>query len=90
MKDALDSPSQPSDARYFPVLLNVSDYLDAYDADFTDILLAIVTELAATLRADLKIELKDSYLTNRFKQIKKFLLSKVEIKAGYGQSSRGV
>jgi len=82
LKDALDSPSQPSDTRYFPVLLNVSDYLDDYDADITDILLAIVTELAATLRDKLGIELKDSYFTNRFNQIKEFFLSDVEISKG--------
>ncbi|MEK7703230.1 MAG: hypothetical protein AAB317_04650 [Nitrospirota bacterium] len=35
---------------YFPVLINMSDYLDDYDTAPTDILLAIVAELAATLR----------------------------------------
>src|ERR1700704_4788900 len=38
---------------YFPILLDVSEYLDDYDAAPTDILLAIVTELADTLRIKL-------------------------------------
>lgn len=43
---------------YFPILINVSDYLDDYDAAPTDILLAIVAELADTLRDRIGVELK--------------------------------
>ena len=67
---------------YFPILLDVSDYLDDYDASPTDILLAIVTEVADTLRAKLGIELKDNYFSKRLNEIKDFFLSDVEIKEG--------
>ncbi len=65
--------------RFFPVLLNVSDYLDDYDADVTDLLLAIVAELAASLRERLKIKLEDNYFAKRFNEIKRFLLREVDI-----------
>lgn len=67
---------------YFPIMLNVSDYLDDYDATPTDILLAIVTELADTLREKLGLELKDNYFVKRLDEIKKFFMSDVEINEG--------
>ncbi len=79
--EALKIPS-PNRKRYFPILLNVSEYLDDYDSSFTDILLAIVTELAATLRDELNIELKDSYFTKRINEIREFLQSEVEVNEG--------
>ena len=72
----------PTEDCYFPVLIDVSEYLDDYDVSVTDILLAIVTELADTLRAKLNVELKDSYFTKRLNEIKEFFLSDVEIKEG--------
>ncbi len=72
-------PNQPS---YFPILLDVSDYLDDFDTSLTDILLAIVTELAQTLRAELNIEIKDPYFTKRINEVKEFFLSDVEINEG--------
>lgn len=83
LKRALTDPHPPPpQARYFTVLLNISDYLDDYDAASTDILLAIVTELAATLRDEMGAELKDSYFVRRLNEIKRFFLSDVEINAG--------
>lgn len=73
---------EPPHNCYFPILLNVSEYLDDYDAAPTDILLAIVTELADTLREQLGIELKDTYFTRRLNEVKQFLLSDVEINEG--------
>lgn len=48
-RDLANPQPEAGYARYFPVLLDVSDYLDDYDTAPTDILLAIVAELAATL-----------------------------------------
>ncbi|MBI1925760.1 hypothetical protein HYR99_16105 [Candidatus Poribacteria bacterium] len=81
LKRALSHPT-PLHARYFSVLLNVFDYLDEYDVDTTDILLAIVTEVAATLRLEIKVELKDNYFVKRINEIKEFFLSDVEINEG--------
>lgn len=70
--------------RYLPILLNASDYLDDFDVSLTDILLAVVTEVAATLKAELGYDLKDSYFKTRFNEIKEFLLSDVDVsKAEY-------
>lgn len=74
--------AQPPQNCYFPFLIDVSEYLDDYDVSSTDILLAIVTELADTLRDKLKVELKDSYFTKRLNEIKEFFLSEVELKEG--------
>ncbi len=72
----------PNRECYFPIMLNVSEYLDDYDAAPTDILLAIVTELGDTMRRKLGIELKDNYFVQRLNEIKEFLLSDVEINEG--------
>lgn len=74
--------AEPPHNCYFPILLNVSEYLDDYDAAPTDILLAIVTELADALRQQMGIELKDSYFTRRLNEVKEFFLSDVEINEG--------
>ncbi len=80
LRDRLKDPG-PYHRRYFPILLDVSEYLDDFDASLTDILLAIVTELAQTLRDDLGIEIKDNYFAKQFDEIKG-LLGDVEIKEG--------
>lgn len=65
---------------FFPVLINVIEYLDEYDVSPTDILLAIVTELANTLRRELNIELQESYFK---KQFGKFgIFTEAELKDG--------
>ena len=81
LKDALVN-SPPDNPRYFPVLVNVGEYVDHLDAAPSDIFLAIVSELASALREDLGIELKDNYFVKRINEIKQFLLSEVEIKEG--------
>src|SRR5437867_3914738 len=75
----LENPEPPVVDRYLPILLDAHDYLDDYDVTLTDILLATVTEVAATVRAKLSYELKDSYFKTRFDEIKTFLLSDVEL-----------
>ena len=74
--------AEPPLSCYFPILLNASDYLDDYDTTPTDILLAIVMELADTLRSDAGVELRDSYFTKRLEEVKGFFLSDVEISEG--------
>ncbi len=81
LRYVLAHPELPN-SRYFPVLLNVSDYLDDYDAGPTELLLAIVTELAATLREEVEVELKDNYFVRRLNEVTKFFLSDVEISEG--------
>lgn len=73
---------QPLAPGYLPVLLNISDYFDVYDVTMLDLVLAIVTELADTLRQQAGYDLKDSYFKTRFDEIKEYLLSEVEINEG--------
>ncbi len=81
LTDKLKSKSF-DDTQYFPIYINVSDYLDDFDVSTTDILLAIVTELAATLKKELGIDLKDTYFQSRFAELKEIFLSDLEIKEG--------
>ncbi|RYD85123.1 MAG: hypothetical protein EOP84_03480 [Verrucomicrobiaceae bacterium] len=71
-----------NDRCYLPVYLDAGEYLDDYDVNPTDILLAIATELADTLRLKVGIELEDSYLKKRINEIKGFFMSEVEINEG--------
>lgn len=64
---------------HLPILVDVTDYLDLYDVAATDILLAIMTEIAATLREEVKIELAEKYIAKRMEELKEFLLSDVDI-----------
>lgn len=74
--------------RYFPVILDAGEYLDDYDVTPTDIHLAIVAELAATLREKGVGELKDNYFVRRFNEIKSFFLTEREL--GEGELSLGI
>lgn len=55
--------------RFFPVLLDAGEYLNDYDVAPSDILLSIVAEVAATLKRQLNIELKDNYFGRRLDEI---------------------
>lgn len=79
LKECLEK-IDPSEGRkrFFTVVLDASEYLDEYDVTVTDILLAIVSEVADSLRVRLDTELKDSYFTKRFQELKRFLLSDIE------------
>lgn len=60
---ASESPKH-SHFRYFPVYLDVADHIDIFDASIEEILLAVVTEIAAQFRVKAGIELKNSALAN--------------------------
>ncbi len=68
--------------RYFPVLVNLSDYLDDYDVAPSDVQLAIVSELAAALHEGAQVNLKDNYFVKRFEEIKRFFFSDREVSEG--------
>jgi len=68
--------------RFFPIVVNMSEYLDEYDVSTTDILLAVVAELADNLREREGIVLSDSYLLKRWEELKGYLTSDVEINEG--------
>lgn len=80
LKSELSKPT--AIPRHFTILLDVAEYLDDYDVETTDILLAIVTELAAAMRKELGVESKESYLHKRFREVTDTLMSDVEIAEG--------
>ena len=77
----LKNPEQ-SEARYFPILVDASEYLDEYDVTPVDILLAIVTELAATLHEEFAINIQDNYFVKLSNELKSILLTDVDVKEG--------
>jgi hypothetical protein len=70
---------RPSEKRYFAVRIVAGDYLDPFDSDMPELLLAIVSELAHSLRDKLKIELADGYIQNRLREFWGFLNSEVKV-----------
>ncbi len=60
LADEMGKPNQGRDRkRLLPVIINADDYLDIFDTDTTDLLLAITAGLAETLRTTLSVELSD-------------------------------
>jgi hypothetical protein len=64
----------PPRRRLLAIVIDMIEYLDENDVSVTEILLAIVAELADALRVQ-GIELKDSYLTKRIGELRSILLS---------------
>lgn len=80
LKRCLAKAEPNSPERYFTVLLDASDYLDDFDVAPSDILLAIVTELAESLRNnEQKIELKANYFENLWGEIKDVLFADIKV-----------
>ena len=68
--------------RYFPVLMDATEYLNEADVAVTDILLAIVAEIGDAFRTELQIDLTDTYFKKRWDEVKSFFLSDVELSEG--------
>ena len=68
--------------RYFPVLMDATEYLNESDVAVTDILLAIVAEIGDAFRTELQIDLTDTYFKKRWDEVKGFFLSDVELSEG--------
>lgn len=78
LKRQLSGP-RPSGTRFLPILVDADDYFDFYDVDITDLILALVAELATKVREAAGIELQDSYFSRRFDELLRFLRSEVEV-----------
>ncbi len=77
LKSELSKPT--ATPRYFPVLLNVAEYLDDYDVAPSDIMLAIVTELAAAMQNELGQALQEGFLHKRVRQFFERLTSDIAV-----------
>ncbi len=73
--------SKNKGARYFPIVLDILDYVDVYNVTTADILLAIVAEVGHVFRedSDLKILLQDSLIRKRFADLWGSLTSDVQV-----------
>ena len=60
----------PNGQRLFPMVIDVLQYIDEYDADSTDLLLALITELATCLKETLGIQLESPYIARRLEGLK--------------------
>jgi energy-coupling factor transporter ATP-binding protein EcfA2 len=76
LQHELEHPSPGAD-RYFVVLCEADDDVDRNDVDFPDVLIAIVRQMAAQLKAREKISLQPGYFKKRFEELKTFLGSDV-------------
>ncbi len=72
LSHALDNPNEGK-ARYFPILIDSFPYLDDGDAALEDILLMIVTELAAAFSERLKIDLGGNFLLKKLAELQEFV-----------------
>lgn len=78
----LSSPQPERAARFLPVLMDGAEFLDDYDTDIEDILVAILVELAEQVRLHTNIDLRQTYLAKRWDQISSLLLSDVTVDEG--------
>ncbi len=70
--------AEPDRGSFWPVYVDADDFVDPYDAEMTEVLLAVVGEVAAKARAE-KVELKDNYFVKRWEDLRKLILSDVEL-----------
>lgn len=86
---------QTGDDRYFTVFCQVLEDIDPSDADFPDVLMAIMRQVARELRERLKIQLKPGYLRKRLQEIKTLLgtdinFESLELEAGLAKVTAAI
>ena len=86
VQDAL----QAGDEKYFTVFCEILDDIDPSDADFPEVLLAIIRQVARDFRERLNIKLKPAYFKQRWEELKGLLgtevkLSSLDLETGLGK-----
>lgn len=86
---------EKGDERFFTVFCTILDDIDANDADFPEVLMAIVRQVAAELRERAGIKLKPGYFKQRWGEVKDLLgsdvkLSGLELEAGLAKITTAV
>ncbi len=76
--------------RVFCVVADIEGDVPLDDADFPDLLLAIVRQTAVALRDRLKIDLQPGYFADRARKIKELLLTEVDLKEARLDTALGV
>lgn len=64
------------DTNFFPVYVDVRDYVNLENVTLEEILLAIAVEISDAFQKDLNITLKNSYFEEKFGEVKNLLLTK--------------
>jgi hypothetical protein len=72
---------ETGDDRFFTVFCQILEDIDPSDADFPDVLLAIMRQVAAEFRERLQIELKPGYFRKRLGDLKDILGSEVKLES---------
>jgi len=67
--------------RFFTIFCEILEDIDPSDADFPDVLLAIMRQVARESRERLKVELKPGYFKQRFAEFKELLGSEVNLQS---------
>lgn len=76
-----DSSKLVNGRRFFPVYLNTDDYLNAYDADLPELLLAIAAQIGEALeKSRLKIKIEDNYFLDLIKRMGEGFLTQLGVK----------
>ncbi len=70
---------QLQDDGYFVVFCQILEDIDERDADFPDVLLSMMRQMASQIKERAKIELKPSYFQQRFEEVNELLQSKVDL-----------
>lgn len=87
--------SHSEDSRFFPLFINVDEYLDRFDVTITDVLLAVATEAADILQNTENINLKGNYFQKFFEKLKEaafteWEVSDIEVGLPYGLPKVGI
>ncbi len=75
----LTTPQNPDDPGYAVVTLRAIEALDPNDVDVPDLILAIVRQIAATLRDEHHINLKPAHFVQLLSRIKKALGTEIDV-----------
>ena len=70
---------QLQDDGYFVVFCQILEDIDERDADFPDVLLSMMRQMASEIKERAKIELKPTYFQQRFEEVNELLKSKVAL-----------
>jgi hypothetical protein len=65
--------------RYVPIYVNVSELLALQDVEASDLLLAVLTVLADTLRQQHQINLREGYFASRWRELTSTLMAGVKL-----------
>lgn len=79
LQTKLEQGALPNGKKYLPVYLDAQEYLDEYDVEPVDLLLAIVGEMAEVLEKQAGIHLEEHYLSRKLQEVKDLLKREVDL-----------